>query len=122
MKALRYLKEHLKRGGPFVAEYPRVLILLGEDPNLVKPAYDRDRESGGIPIDRIKRLEHKGLFCEVFGQFEEAKRCWKEVQKIVRDELIAYNSFIAIHGLERLATRQMDRRPDCDRLDNWRIR
>ena len=120
MKALGYLQEHHEGKGPFVAEYPRVLILLGEDYETVKPAYDH--ELPGIPIDRIKQLEHKGLFCELFEEFDEAEKCWREVQKMVTEEQMGYTSFTAIHGLKRLAVRVVDNRPDCDTLDNWRIR
>ena len=120
MKALGYLEEHHEGEGPFVPEYPRVLILLGEDYKTVKPAYDHEMK--GILIDRIKWLEHKGLFCELFEEFDEAEKCWREVQKMVEYEQIGYTSYTASNGLKRLATRQMDRRPACDRLDNWRIR
>ena len=78
-KARNYLEDGMKLGRGFHAlDYPRVLMLLGEEERVVEQAFEQI--SMGLDSGpKMKLLIHQGLFYERTRWIDSARHCYKTV-------------------------------------------
>ena len=102
-EAKRYLEDFLKPAMKLYAkEYPRVLMLLGEQTDVVEKAFD-EIKSSWLEQAEGTLLAHRGMFYEVIGRTEEAIDCYQKA--VDKSTYQVPDLQLAKHGLNRLTER-----------------